>query len=480
MKIIVRGLSSTYEAEHLARVFFPSARICAETKHHKQDVILVRVNKANILCGVRYGNKLQYAKIMAPALHNGGDKDFEIATHLYKLLCEFTGQKPVWGLLTGVRPVRIVHDMWAKGKTDAEVENTFANSFYVNQDKIDLAMRTAHVQEPVMRLNTARSYSLYISIPFCPSRCSYCSFVSRSVDKSMALIPAYLAALEKEIAAISQLAKRNALKLETIYIGGGTPTSISAEQLAHLMQTVRECFDIGKLREYTVEAGRPDCTTAEKLDIIKKYGATRISINPQTLNDEVLAAIGRKHSAKDIIDCFNTARRLGHDNINMDLIAGLPKDTLPSFKESLAGVMSLRPENITVHTLTLKRASNIVIENQNEVYADVAAMINSCQGLATSGYEPYYLYRQKNTLQSLENTGYCLNGKEGLYNIFIMEEVHSILSAGAGGSTKLCAPSGRIERIFNYKYPHEYLSRFDTVIERKKGVDEFYAGYMDT
>ena len=245
------------------------------------------------------------------------------------------------------------------------------------------------------------------------------------------------------------------------------------------MGTVRDCFDLSTIVEYTVEAGRPDCTDAEKLAVIKEYGATRISINPQTFSDEVLENIGRKHSAQDILDCYAEARAAGHGDINMDLIAGLPGDTVEGFEKSLRQAIALDPENITVHTLTLKRASRIVIEDQKENdYADVAAMLEKCHLLAEAGYRPYYLYRQKNTLQNLENVGWCKPGHEGYYNIYIMEEVQTILSAGAGGSTKLVADSGRrMQRIFNFKYPTEYIDRFAELLDRKKAVEDFYARY---
>ena len=243
------------------------------------------------------------------------------------------------------------------------------------------------------------------------------------------------------------------------------------------MEKMADCFPLDALQEYTVEAGRPDCTDEEKLRIIKEYGATRISINPQTFSDEVLRGIGRRHTAQDILDCYHTARAVGHTNINMDLIAGLPGDTVEGFRRSLETAISLEPENITVHTLTLKRASNLVVEHRAAAYDDVAAMLEQCTLLEQAGYRPYYLYRQKGTLQNLENIGWSKPGCECLYNIYIMEEVHSILSAGAGGSTKLVTPGvrhGRIERIFNYKYPTEYIDRFDMVLARKEGVKHFY------
>ena len=479
MKIAIKGLASTYEAEHLARVFFPDARI-THGAYARGEAVIVHLTKHHLFCAVRAAGRSKGVLVPAVRCDTRADTEFAVAKVLYRLLCDFTQKKPAWGLLTGVRPVRIVHDLAKEGKSDADIRHVFAQQFDVSAEKSALAHSVAAVQRPVMRQSGPRSYSLYVSIPFCPSRCSYCSFVSRSVKQSKALIPAYLDKLHQELYAIADTARRNRLVLETVYIGGGTPTSISPEELRALLHTVRDAFNIAAVREYTVEAGRPDCTTAEKLEIIKEYGATRISINPQTLSNEVLAAIGRRHSAEDIITCYHAARKAGHDNINMDLIAGLPGDTPMGFRQSLDGVLALSPENITVHTLTLKRASNLVVEKRAEDYADVSQMIDSLSCMPAHGYLPYYLYRQKNTLQNLENTGFTKPGYEGLYNIFIMEEVHTILSAGAGGSTKLVAPAGRIERIFNYKYPHEYLSGFDTILERKKGVDEFYARHLDS
>ena len=290
----------------------------------------------------------------------------------------------------------------------------------------------------------------------------------------------YVDKLCEELTAIRRTADRAGLHIRTFYIGGGTPTSLNAPQLEQLMSHIAKTFDLAKLDEYTVEAGRPDCTDAEKLRIIKKYGATRISINPQTFSDTVLQNIGRRHTAQDIIDCFAAARAAGHTNINMDLIAGLPGDTVEGFAASLRQAISLAPENITVHTLTLKRASNIVVEHRTADYADVAAMLDSCSMLAEAGYRPYYMYRQKGTLQNLENIGWAKPGFECLYNIYIMEEVHTILSAGAGGSTKLVIPGqrrGKIERIFNFKYPTEYIDRFAELLDRKKAVEDFYAHY---
>lgn len=466
-------------------MFFPGAHLTTRWPARPKDMVAVLRGGGRLVCALRRGGQCTAAVHRAAPGLSAREAEYETCRALFLLLRDATGVCPPWGMLTGVRPVRLVRELRRSrarehpGEPPEALGAYLRETYFVSEEKYRLAARTADNQAAALAYNTPRSYSLYISIPFCPSRCSYCSFVSRTTAESGRLIEPYLAALCRELAGISALARRNRLRLETIYIGGGTPTALSAAQLRMLMRAVREHFDVPAVREYTVEAGRPDCTTPEKLAVLKEYGATRVSINPQTLSDEVLAAIGRRHTARDVLDCFAEARRQGHANINMDLIAGLPKDTPEGFLRTLRGVLALEPENITVHTLTLKRASNLVIERAAPEYGDAARMLSSCALLSENGYEPYYLYRQKGTLQNLENTGYTKPGFAGLYNIFIMEEVHTILSAGAGGSTKLVGPDGAIRRIFNYKYPTEYIERFDTVQARKQGVDEFYAKYDD-
>ena len=476
MNICVRGLSSVYEPENVARLFFANARLVRRLPP-KEDGVLARAGR-RLAAGVRLGGRCTV--LYAPRPADEKQAELALAGLVYELLKKVTGVRPPWGMLTGVRPVRIIHDRRAAGLSEAEIRRLFVETYDCTEKKFRLAKSIADLQRPILAARKPRDYSLYIGIPFCPSRCSYCSFVSLSTQREGRLMEPYLEALCREIKAIRDRAEDCGLDLKTIYIGGGTPTSLSADGLRKLMGTVAECFDLSRLEEYTVEAGRPDCTDAEKLAVLKEYGASRISINPQTFSDAVLERIGRKHSAADILRCFEEARAAGHDNINMDLIAGLPGDTVDGFAKSLRTALSLSPENITVHTLTVKRASNLVIGHADSDYGDVAAMLEECGALADAGYQPYYLYRQKGTLQNLENTGWCKPGKEGYYNIYIMEEVHSILSAGAGGSTKLVQPGGaKIERIFNYKYPAEYISGFDTILQRKEGVSEFYARYLD-
>ncbi len=472
MNIYVDGLPSGYEVEHLIRLFYPRAPLFSQTPPQGEDSVCAFYRQETCTVCVSLAGDAQTVSAPLPV---GETPEFALASLAYDTLRSITGIRPPWGKMTGVRPVRLIHDARAQGKTQAQVDALFLQHFDCTPEKYNLAQTVARLQAPILAKAGKDDYSLYIGIPFCPSRCSYCSFVSCNLQHDQKLVQPYVDKLCSEVVAIQQKAVQNGLTLRTIYIGGGTPTSLSAPQLRQLMGTVRDAFDLSAVEEYTVEAGRPDCTDAEKLAVIKAYGATRISINPQTFSDAVLAEIGRKHSAQDIRDCYHTARALGHTAINMDLIAGLPGDTVEGFTKSLEEAIALAPENITVHTLTIKRASRIVIEGKEDDYADVAAMLAACTRLAEAGYVPYYLYRQKNTLQNLENIGWCKPGYEGQYNIYIMEETQTILSAGAGGSTKLvCKETAALERVFNFKYPTEYINRFDEMLARKEAITAFY------
>ena len=482
MRLILCGTAG-YEAEHTARMFFRMQR--ADCPPPDGDYLLVSAKPYAFLALLRRGGVTRWQALPADPDADLPSREYALCKMLYQFLQRQTGIRPPWGMMTGVRPVRIIHDMRAAGAAEQQIEDRFIGHFDCTRQRFDMAKRIADLQRSILEAARPMDCSLYAGIPFCPSRCSYCSFVSRTVgDKATrALVQPYVDCLCRELETMRQVAADCGLDVKTLYIGGGTPTSLSADQLRQLMGKLAGLFDLGRLQEYTVEAGRPDCTDYEKLCVLKEYGATRISINPQTFSDQVLKNIGRKHTARDILDCFAAARRAGHGNINMDLIAGLPGDTVEGFRKSLKTAISLEPENITVHTLTLKRASNLVVEHRAAAYDDVARMLESCALLEQAGYVPYYLYRQKGTLQNLENIGWCKPGYEGLYNIYIMEEVHTILSAGAGGSTKLVQPGvrhARIERIFNYKYPTEYIDHFDTVLSRKEGVKDFYAEFSDT
>ncbi len=479
MQFFYYGLPSRYEAENVVRLFYPAITLQAglRSKNAQGPHCFLRAGKTRVFAGVAENGEITAAT--AP-LQQGEERELTALNLLFKLLCAKTGYTPAWGMLTGVRPVALLRNLQAKHGVPV-AEKLFKNTFKVSEEKYALAAKTAEVQAPVLAKSQKNSYSLYISIPFCPSRCSYCSFVSRTTAAEGHLIPQYIEKLVEELAFTAQVAQKLGLNLETLYIGGGTPTALTAAQLQTLLAAVGRYFPLGNVQEYTVEAGRPDTVTQEKLAVLKNAGVSRISINPQTLDNKVLKNVGRPHTAEDFYSAFTLAKKMGFDNINTDLIAGLPGDTPRGFRRTVQGILALAPENVTVHTLTLKRASNIVIKEEAPAYANVEEMLRETVCFSAAGYLPYYMYRQKGTLQNLENTGYTKPGFTGLYNVHMMEETMTVLSCGAGGATKLLAPyGGRIERIFNYKYPGDYIQNFDKLLLKKQGIEGFYAGYMDT
>ena len=342
-----------------------------------------------------------------------------------------------------------------------------------------LAFKTAVVQRPIIK-NIRKNYvSLYISVPFCPTRCSYCSFVSHSMTSASKLIPDYIRLLCRELEILGDIVKNLDLKIDTVYFGGGTPTSLNPAQLEILMKKTYECFNLSEIREYNIEAGRPDTITQQKLDTIKKFGATRISINPQTFNDDVLKIIGRHHNSKQTVNAFRLARKCGFENINMDIIAGLPSDTNESFHKTIDKAVCLDPDSITVHTLTVKRSASLYQDGINTDNVSVSEMTDYAYNiLLKNNYYPYYLYRQKNTVENLENIGYARKNKESLYNIYIMDEIQTILGAGCAASTKLVSPDGKIKRVHNYKFPYEYIKNFDELMKKKSEIMDFYKQFF--
>ena len=480
MKIYITGLPSGYEVEHLVRLFYPMAPLTLTPPENAEDCVWAEKTPDGLHTLVRQDGRSaeRHAPLPAPVEQGGETPEFSLASLTYDLLRDWTGIRPPWGKMTGVRPVRLIHDKRAAGWTEAEIDHFFLDRFDCSQQKYQMAKAIADLQEPILKVGSApKTYSLYIGIPFCPSRCSYCSFVSCNLDRDRKMVQPYVDCLCKEVEEIRIQADKAGLKLCSIYIGGGTPTSLSADQLRQLMGTVRANFDLSKVVEYTVEAGRPDCTDAEKLAVIKEYGATRISINPQTFSDEVLAGIGRKHSAQDILDCYAEARKAGHDDINMDLIAGLPQDSCEGFRRSLEGVLEMEPENVTIHTLALKKGSTLMEQGGSlPSGAEVAGMLDfSREVLIQRGYRPYYLYRQKYMSGALENVGWAKPGTENLYNIIMMEELQTVVSVGGGGVTKLVDhAAGRIVRLPNPKYPHDYLALREKVLAQKEELIRFY------
>ena len=414
---------------------------------------------------------------------NVTDEEYELLSLAYPLLKKLCGFAPEWGMLTGVRPSKLIMNKMLE--TDEETaKDYFINHFFASPEKTELALSVAKAEIEIIKEIDEKSFSLYVSIPFCPTRCSYCSFVSHSIgtDSAKKLMPEYVNKLCDEIVFTGEKAKENGLKLTSVYWGGGTPTTLSAEDLDRVLTVVEDNFDLSNCTEYTVEAGRPDTITEEKLNVLKKHNVGRISINPQTFSNSVLDAIGRKHSAELTIDKYKLAREIGFDCINMDLIAGLPTDTFESFKNSVDKAISLGAENITVHTLALKRSSTIVTQNESDCVTekDVSKMLDYAKkALVENGYHPYYMYRQSKALGNFENVGWCKERKECKYNVLMMEEYEHILSVGAGSVTKLLSPGiEKIERIFNYKFPFEYISRFSELLAKKERISTFFKEYQ--
>ena len=387
------------------------------------------------------------------------------------------GQEPPWGALTGVRPVKLPTRCMLAGGTPEQAQAELEGEYRVSPLRAKLAVDCAQASLAVDREVREDQVSLYIGIPFCPTRCAYCSFVSADVGRTLKLVEPYLEAVLEEVEYTGRVLRESGLSIHSLYVGGGTPTTLSAGQLERLFSSARAHLPLETCVEYTVEAGRPDTITREKLEVLRDQGVERISINPQTLEDEVLAAIGRKHSAQDILDAYALAREVGFDSINMDLIAGLPRDSFEGFRRSLEGVLALRPENVTVHTLALKKGSRLMEEGGALPSGEeTARMLDfSRDTLREAGYLPYYLYRQKYMSGSLENVGWCLPGKESVYNIIMMEELQTVVSIGGGGVTKLVdRKNGRIVRLPNPKYPHDYLSSRDKILAQKDEIAAFY------
>ena len=481
MKIYITGLPSGYEVEHLVRLFYPMAPLTLTPPEEGEDCVWAEKKEDSLYAMVReQGQSRDAAAPLPRPVEAGGETvEFTLASLTYDLLRSWTGIRPPWGKMTGVRPVRLIHDKRAAGWTEADIDRFFLERFDCSRQKYGMAKAIADLQEPILQLGSApKTYSLYLGIPFCPSRCSYCSFVSCNLDRDRKLVQPYVDCLCREVEAIREQADKAGLKLCSIYIGGGTPTSLSADQLRQLMGTVRENFDLSKVVEYTVEAGRPDTVTEEKFQALKAAGVTRISINPQTLRQEVLDAIGRRHTVEQFYEAFDLARRCGFDNVNTDLIAGLPGDDFEGFCQTLDGILRLSPESVTVHTLSMKRASNLVIQKRADyqVQDDAVKMVaRTVEALPGAGYHPYYLYRQSRMVGNQENVGWARPGYEGLYNVYIMDETHTILACGAGAVTKLKQPgTDYLERVFNYKFPYEYNAEFGEMLARKQQIIEFY------
>ncbi len=479
MNLYVKNNSFWFELENLVRLFFPNEKINVYKSFDsvKPPFVMTELGD-NIKAELCVGDFFREAHHIRT---DCDDKNELLTCQLvYKLLCEYTGMTQPWGMLTGVRPVKLLRNIQSQSDS-TEAKRQFLQDFFVSEEKYQLASDTEKNEKRILELSRPDSFSLYVGIPFCPSRCNYCSFVMASIERAKKLIEPYVDLLCEEIRITGNLARSLGLRLETVYFGGGTPTSLTARQLGRVLSAVNNSFDMSTCREFTVEAGRPDTINSDKLFALKENNVDRISINPQTTNDEVLKSIGRKHTAQQYFDAFELARKCGFNNINTDLIAGLIGDSAESFIASLDSVRALAPECITVHTLCMKRASTLTMQGtmldlQNAATAQKMLEYTS-KTLPSDGYIPYYLYRQSRMVGNLENVGWSKKGYESLYNVFVMDETHTILACGSGGVTKLKrygAQTDYLQRIFNFKYPYEYIDRFDEIIKRKDSIKEFY------
>ncbi len=489
MILEMRGHGFRFEMENICRLFLPQEKIRVTDGGEAAGGVIASTcldkgeEETRLTCRLRLDD---FCEELSDTVANDRPDyrdacELQLATLLYRLFVRLFGFAPPWGVITGVRPVKLLRS-FTREMGEEKAAAAFRDRLLVSPEKLALCCRTLAVEDEILALSRPESFSLYISIPFCPTRCDYCSFVSQTVERAARLIPQYVELLAKEIAHTGALAKALGLRLETVYFGGGTPTTLTAEQLAFLLRTVEAHFDLSHLREYTVEAGRPDTVTEDKLRTLRAAGVTRVSINPQTLRDDVLQAIGRRHTVEQFYAAYDTARRCGFDNINTDLIAGLPGDDFDGFAGTLSGILALAPESITVHTLSMKRASNLVVQHRADyrVQDDAARMVGlTADRLPAAGYRPYYLYRQSRTVGNQENVGWARPGREGLYNVYIMDETHTILACGAGAVTKLKQYGTHyLERIFNYKFPYEYNAGFAEMIARKEQVTKFYETYF--
>lgn len=469
-----KNLNFEYDIRSLTKAFYPKEEITFN-EECKADKILDISYNGNTIGISFYENGIPILSKSDEA--NTDDRKLlknVLKRLLYHTLCEVTSKTLKWGTLTGIRPTKIAMDRLEHGDSADEIEKFMEDVYLCGREKTELCMDIVTREHRILEeIDYKNGYSIYIGIPFCPSTCLYCSFASYSVQKFAHLVDDYLVALFKEIEYAKSACPNK--RLTTVYLGGGTPTTLNEEQLERLLIKIKSELDFTYVKEFTVEAGRPDSITREKLRILKQQGVTRISINPQTMRQDTLDLIGRKHTVEQIVETFHMAREEGHDNINMDIIIGLPGECKEDVVHTLEQIRMLSPDSLTVHTLAIKRAANLNIYKeryQGLEAKDVSGMLDYCYEFTSKeGYHPYYLYRQKNMAENLENIGYAREGKEGIYNILIMEEKQTILALGAGASSKFVFDGGcRIERAENVKSVTDYIERVDEMIARKQKV----------
>ncbi len=466
MKLTLIGHEDLYAVEQLQMALFATSQEGeAISRLHRSSTWLTAVTIIT-----REGKTTRCARRLKVAEETVRQRRQILQQSYYLAALPHLDAAPAWGALSGVRPTKISTKHLLEGGTRKSADRLFRNTYYVSPDRRELALDCSESTVKAASLLQPEDISLYVGIPFCPTRCSYCSFVSRTVGKQTELLDPYLEALEKEMALTGKLLANSGKTVRTIYIGGGTPTTLSTPQMARLLDSIRDSFDLSRCLEFTVEGGRPDTLDKEKLQTISRHGADRMSINPQTMEDSVLRACGRPHTAQDVLRAYDEAMSAGFKAVNMDLIAGLPTDDFDGFRRSLDTVAGLNPANITVHTLALKKGADLFEKREGLSSADaVTQMVNYANTtLRSLAYRPYYLYRQKYMSGSFENVGWSRDGLDCLYNIYMMEEVHTILSLGGGGMNKVNFPDGSLQRFHNPKFPEQYIQQIDDVLRQKE------------
>ena len=475
MKIILDSPINKYYVQTLGMIFFPGEHF-GESEEVAQGEPILSVRTVEAEDGVRayaevsVDDKRERAEYFAE-YNSARTKDrtlkLAIGGAVLAAAGALIGYRPAWGMMIGVRPSKVASELLDAGNSKTKVKRILNSDYLVIPKKAALATNIALTERNIVGVPSSKDCSVYISIPFCPTRCTYCSFVSYTSKRLLSLIPEYLEKLKDDIAANFALIEKLGLRVRTLYIGGGTPTILDEAQLRDLLGFISSMTDVGALEEYTLEAGRPDTITKEKFEISKAYGVSRVSVNPQSLCDDVLCGVGRSHTVEEFYKAYDIAKRSGIRTVNVDLIAGLPKDSFRTFSRTVDEIIALDPENITVHTFCVKKSAEVLRQNSHIFSAqggDVGKCVDYSQiKTEQAGYIPYYMYRQKNTVGNYENVGFSKPSYEGLYNIYMMEEIHSIFAAGAGAVGKLVDNTGNycnkreIERLFHQKYPYEYL-----------------------
>ena len=469
ISLLLEDMTFEQDIRELLMAFYPEEKYI----YTNEDVFLsLFLSKKSIEYHIKIKSEDNVLEFSSPLRETKFDTKNDLKRNIYINLLKLGNKELPWGTLTGIRPTKIVMEMLENDMSLEDIKKHLKEVYLVSDKRIKLCTDTAKNEFNILKkIDYKNGYSLYIGIPFCPTRCLYCSFTSYSIAQWKKDTDTYVEALCKELLAVSKMYRGK--KLQTIYMGGGTPTSLEGYQLSKILNVVKKNFDLSNLLELTVEAGRPDSITREKLEALKEVGVDRISINPQTMQQKTLDLIGRHHTIEDIYESYKLAREVGFENINMDFIIGLNGEILEDVIDSFTKVKSFAPESITIHSLALKRAARLNTENKREIMDNdlILSMINTATDTcADLGLEPYYLYRQKNMAGNLENIGFSKPGKECLYNILIMEEKQTIIACGAGTSSKIVFGDGRIERIENVKDPKLYIERLDEMIMRKESM----------